>query len=545
MSSLVGISDTEERAAEVSSDQGGPSPESVRRLWHRSIRRTVLVPLVVLAPLVSLAPTADHRFNIYLNGGLYRDNPLWLFWDNFASVPHYLQLGNFRPIGRCLEALVDLTTFLLTDIFGLPANVSLRLVSFLAAVVLSLTVLVFTECFLTRSRLSEEPPSMFSAAIPFAMGMGLVAAGFTSTTVLFGGLYMLSSAVVFAVAALVLWATPTSRRAFAIGWIALLVLVGAALASVNELVYFALPVATLAVLLRERFVLERGWREVWSGAGVRIVGWMWLGFVPVFLVTRAIIWGHCHSGGCYEGSDIVLGTDAVVALPNRLLSWLAPLMWHASDQGGGHPLVRGLLPIAAVVIIGFLAWHAIRDLRELRSVDRRRAFALAAVAGALVVLGATLAALSGQVQAFATSGDWGTGWRDSAVTPFAGGLLIIALVGGIVASHRFRRRFLAGLIVVMAVAAVVSTLANQRFRDAVSGEPDLVIANRVALEMADFDRSPAGNTRRCDLRQQFFGLKDLGPLARDRFDKGVNAASMAEANVPFCVPPPRATTDGG
>ena len=69
------------------------------------------------------------------------------------------------------------------------------------------------------------------------------------------------------------------------------------------------------------------------------------------------------------------------------------------------------------------------------------------------------------------------------------------------------------MIVVLAVAAVVSTLANQRFRDAVSGEPDLVIANRVALEMADFDRSPAGNARRCDLRQQFFSLKNLGPLA--------------------------------
>ena len=173
---------------------------------------------------------------------------------------------------------------------------------------------------------------MFSAAIPFAVGMGLVAAGLTSTTVLFGGLYMLSSAVVFGLAALVLWATPTSSRRFGVGWTMLLVLVGAALASVNELVYFALPVTTLAIVLRERFVLERAWRQVWSGPGIRIAGWMWLGFVPVFLVTRAIIWSNCHSGGCYEGSDIVLGPDVLTALPNRLLSWLAPLMWHASSR---------------------------------------------------------------------------------------------------------------------------------------------------------------------------------------------------------------------
>jgi len=513
-------------------------PVSNRRLWRRSIIRALLVPIVVLAPIVSLAPTADHRFNIYLNGGLYRSNPLWIVWDNFASVPHYLDLGNFRPIGRCLEATLDLMSFLLTDLLGLPANVSLRIVSFAAASVLSVALLLFAETFLARGRVFAGRPSVFAAAIPFAVAMGLVAAGFTSTTVLFGALYMLSSALVLLMTAAVLWASPRSSKPIGVGWkMACLVLVGAALASFNEIGYFALPLATVAVALRGRYVLGERWSEVWVSRGTRIVAWMWLGFVPVFLVTRAIIWGKCHRGGCYEGSDIVLSSDIVVALPNRLVSWLPPLMWHAANSQGGHTVLFGLLPLVAAIVLGLLVWGAIQDLRSLAAVDRVRAFALAGLAAVLLVLGSVLAALSGQVQKIATAGDWGTGWRDSAVTPFAGGLLIIALVGGLVATNHRRRRIFAALVAVFALAAVISTTQNARFRDAVSGQQDLVISNQVALEIADFDTSAAGNQRRCTLRSEFFALNQLNATARDRFERGLNAASMQLAGVPFCSKP--------
>jgi len=532
MSSQVGCSDMDQKPAEGDEDRRRTSNP---RLWRRAIVRALLVPWIVLAPLVALAPTADHRFNLYLNGGLYRENPLWIVWDNFASVNHYLELGNFRPLGRCLEVALDLAAFLLTDLLGLPANVSLRLISFAVASVLSVAILLLAETFLARERVFANRPTVFSAAIPFAVGTGLVAAGFTSTAVLFGALYMMSATVVLGVTAAVLWAAPGSSKPIGVGWkMICLLLVGAALASFNEIGYFALPLATIAVLLRGRFVLGQRWSGVWSGAGMRIVGWMWLGFVPVFLVTRAIIWGHCHSGGCYEGSDIVLSSDLLIALPNRLLSWLPPLMWHAAGETGGHTVLVGLLPLVAAVMLGFLAWSAIRDLRVLAAVDRVRSFALAGLAASLLVLGAVLAALSGQVQKFSTAGDWGVGWRDSAVTPFAGGVLLIGVVAGLVATHRRRRRILAGLVVVLALAAVASTTTNDRFKNAVSGQPELVLANHVALEIADFDKSPAGNDRRCDLRRQFYILNQV-PLARQRFDGGLNAAAMQLAGVPFCT----------
>ena len=65
------------------------SRPQVGELWRRVLLRAVLVPLVVLAPLVALAPTADHRFNIYYFGGLYRDHPLRIVPDTLNSLPGY------------------------------------------------------------------------------------------------------------------------------------------------------------------------------------------------------------------------------------------------------------------------------------------------------------------------------------------------------------------------------------------------------------------------------------------------------------------------
>jgi len=92
-------------------------------VWRRAVLRAVLVPLVVLAPIVALAPTADHRFNIYWHGGLFRDHPLRIVPDTVDSLPGYLRAGNFRLFGRMLEKLLDLAAYVLADVFGIPANV--------------------------------------------------------------------------------------------------------------------------------------------------------------------------------------------------------------------------------------------------------------------------------------------------------------------------------------------------------------------------------------------------------------------------------------
>src|SRR6185436_6085046 len=104
-------------------------------LWRRALLRAALVPLVELAPIVALAPTADHKYNVYWHGGLFRDNPARIVPHTLESLPGYLRNGNFRPLGRMLEKLADLAAYTLGD-FGVPADIGLRVVSILAAMLL-------------------------------------------------------------------------------------------------------------------------------------------------------------------------------------------------------------------------------------------------------------------------------------------------------------------------------------------------------------------------------------------------------------------------
>ena len=222
---------------------------AVAARWWRS----VLVPLTVLAPLVALAPTADHRFNIYWHGGHVPRRPA-------ADRPAHpavaagttCGMGNFRPLGRMLEKSLDLVAYALTDLLGLPANVSFRLVSFLGAIVLTVVAVLLAESVVARGRLFRRPPSTLAATVPFAVGGGFVAAGSASPAVLFGGLYLLSAALVLGVAAR--GRAGSARSAGSAGgarsccwsraprWPAF-----------NEIAYLALPLATAAVLLRGRW----------------------------------------------------------------------------------------------------------------------------------------------------------------------------------------------------------------------------------------------------------------------------------------------------
>ena len=139
-------------------------------LWRRALLRAALVPLIVLTPLVALAPTADHRFNVYWHGALFRDDPLRIVPHTLDSLPGYLRAGNFRPLGRMLEKLLDLAAYTLCDVFGLPANVALRLVSFAAAALLCGAALLLAESVVARGALLRRPPSTLAAVVPFAAG---------------------------------------------------------------------------------------------------------------------------------------------------------------------------------------------------------------------------------------------------------------------------------------------------------------------------------------------------------------------------------------
>ncbi|BCJ42474.1 hypothetical protein GCM10010168_07840 [Actinoplanes ianthinogenes] len=517
-------------------------PRPWRTVWRGIALRCVLVPLVVLSPLVALQPSADHRFNVYANGARYLYRPWELAGEAIRSVPQYLALGNFRPLGRMVEWLLDAVTFALTDLFGLPANISLRLVSFAAAIVLTLATVVLAECVVSRGRPFAGPPSAAAAVLPFAVGGSFVAAGRTSTTVLFGGLYFVTAALVLLVAAAAARTAGRNRLGARLG--VATVLLGAALAAFNEMTCLAVPLATVVVLIRARLLGLSG-RETVRGAGARFAALLWAGFLPVAVPVRAIIAAQCADGSCYSGSDVA-PAGALGALPNRLTSWLPPMTWQRATEGPyGHTVTAALL--VALVVLLPLVRRFWRDLPHCDTPDRRQAGALAATGFATLLLTATMGALNLQVQRLAAAGWWGLGWRDSALAGAAGGLLTVALLTGLFArSHRTARTHrlgtLAGVLLLVIVAAV-ATSANRDYRASAAAEKPPFVHDRVAQEIVDFDRSAAGDARRCALRDQFRSAlprdRRTGyPPEMRRFDQAVDTATRRLAGRPFCTEAP-------
>ena len=500
----------------------------VGALWRRALTRAVLVPLPVLAPLVALAPSRDHRFNLYWHGGLFRDDPLRIVPHTVDSLPGYLRLGNFRLFGRMLEKALDTAAYALSEVLGLPVNVGLRLVSFLSALVLCVVAVLLAESVVARGRLFRRAPSTVVAAVPFAVAAGFVAAGGSSPIVLFGGLYLASAALVLGVTAALCRVDPEKPLRL---WLMPVLLVGgAALAAFNEIAYLALPLATIAVTARGWLVLGLRPGRLFTAAPARAVGLLWVGFLPVFLAVRVVIQRYCAAGNCYRGSDVRFGPETLEALPVRAIAWLPPLMWRAAAPRGSW--LGGLVLLVAVLVIGWLAWQAIRDLPRLSRVGRRAALALAATAGTSVLLGAGMGSLNADVQQLVASGRWGYGWRDSAVTTTAGALLLVGLI------HLVRNRWATGVlvatIVLFGAAATVSAAANKRQRDIAMTSPAARLADRLAVEMADFDPGSDGAARRCALRAAFVKLHADSPFSVRRFDESLEIASRRRAGVAFC-----------
>lgn len=514
--------DAPPRADHVATPADAPP---ARDLWRRALLRAMLAPLPVLAPLVALAPTRDHRFNVYWHGALYRDDPLSMIPETVRQGAEYVRLGNFRPLGRILEKSFDLAAYTLGDV-GVPINVSLRVMSFVAAVLLCVVAVLLVESVVGADRMFRRAPSTLAALVPFAVAAGFVAAGGSSPAVLFGGLYYTSAALVMAVPALLCRIRPDRRLR---AWhVALLLLGGATLACVNEVLYLALPLAVVAVAARLRLVLKLTWRQALTAAPARAVALLWAGFLPVFVTVRVIIYRYCSDGSCYKGSDVHLGPDVLTTLPVRAVGWLPPLLWRSASTAGGR--FSSLVLLAAFAMLALLAWHARRDLSRLTRPDRRATTAVVAVAGTLVLLGAAMGSLAVDVQTMVGRGHWGAGWRDTAVTTTAGAVLLVAAVH-LVAT---RRLALSGVILLLVVTATVSAGVNKRYRDAATRAEAGKLANRIAAEMADFDRTPAGAARRCALRAEFFAQNPDLEFSRKRFDESLTVAAEQRAGMPFC-----------
>jgi hypothetical protein len=84
-----------------------------------------------------------------------------------------------------------------------------------------------------------------------------------------------------------------------------------------------------------------------------------------------------------------------------------------------------------------------------------------------------------------------------------------------------------------------SAAANKDFRDSGAAGQYPYLHDRIAQEVADFDRTPAGDARRCALREAFRRTSianhhGVNTPELERFDVSLDRATRHLAGRPFC-----------
>jgi hypothetical protein len=512
---------------------------AVRRAWSRTAWRALAAPVLVLLPLLTVAPGSDNRFNVHRYGAEYAIRPWQLVTDQLASVPRYLtNHGNFRPFGRMLERSFDVLTFSLSSALGLPANIAMRLVHLAAAAVLGLVLLLTVEAMTSRRPLAAQPPSAAAQLLPLTFAALLVAAGGTSTIVVFTDLYFASMALVLGVALAAARHRWLTTDGLTPGSAAAALVVGAALAAFNEITALALPLTVVAVLARGHLTMELPWRTLVRRRAVLATGVGSIGFAAVFVPVRMMIASSCADGECYEASDVSIDPAFFPALGHRALTWVPPLAWRAAtaETEGHWYLTRNPVLMLLLAVLAVLGWRTAVALRRSRLPRRRELLALALLGACALGLGATLAALSSFVQGLVDTWPIGTGWRDVQIlVAGAAALLVAAVLAPLRASREtVPLRAAVGASVLVTVLAGGSMLSNHTFAELDARSPASALHNEIALALISPADRAGGEERRCDLLREFEELYPDDESWHDRLREAVDTSMQVRYGLPFC-----------
>ncbi len=257
-----------------------PAPAPARPAggaWRRLAVRCALIPAAVLLPLVTVAPSGDRQFAVYWHGATVRSNPWMLFTDG---------LRGSQPLGRLVEWSADVVAYVLVEILRLPAQIALRLVVTMAAVLFTGAVVIFAEAVTAPGRMFASPPARPLLLMPFAVAGCLIAAG--------SAVNLLSAAAMLAAAA---WLCRGTRRAVVV------IAAGLVCAVFDDVAAMAVPLVTVVLVMRQRF---------------RPVALLWAGFLPPFVALNA--------------------------------AWATPRLPHLPDVALPSTVVLGLAALAFIVL---------------------------------------------------------------------------------------------------------------------------------------------------------------------------------------------------
>jgi hypothetical protein len=313
------------------------------------------------------------------------------------------------------------------------------------------------------------------------------------------------------------------------------VLVGAALPIVNEVAYLTVPLAWAAVVLRGRLTLGRSWPELRHSAAARLLLAGSLAFAVVFVPLRVMLAIRCADGSCYDGSDVSLGWELLPTVGHRLLAWVPPVGWFPATRDAPSQWYLPSDPLTWLLLVVIVAFAVLllRGLPRLRQLTGQQALALAIIGAGILLLVATMVALSADVQGQVMDG-WaiGSGWRDTLMVGAGAAVLVAAvLLSPPVARRPVLRRGALGLLVLLVLG---TTLANQGQARGLAGRPDAALHTEIAVAVTNFLDDEVADARRCELFERFVDSIPDQTHNHRRLHEALNATTQARYGQDFC-----------
>ena len=207
------------------------------------------LPIVIIAALIPSAFYADERWKVYRDAVWYEGNLIAIVRDVFGEFESYIDFGNFRPFARIVDRFEHTLAFEVSMATGFPPHISHGFFRVLAVIALAVAAWWLVRT-LERGRDDDvEEPRPATVLFPVILAGSMIGLTTQSPIVLFPFLYLVSAAIV--IGASVFLIRPRNQTTDAIGALggAGYAVLGAALATFNEITYLAVPIGLLIVVM--------------------------------------------------------------------------------------------------------------------------------------------------------------------------------------------------------------------------------------------------------------------------------------------------------
>ncbi len=524
-------------------------------------RLAVAVPsMIVAVPLAGFAFQLDQRKAVYRSAADGLVNPLLAARHAADGIDEFLSRGNFRPLGRFLEAISDGFVFEAAEATGISPNV---VHGVLRIAVVGLLALVATQVLCAILRSARRTPSGHPVVVlyPLVLAMTLVAGDADGALIFYPFTIVGTSILVLAIALLVARDSAMTDRPVRRREALAMLLLGAIAVVTYDLAYIAAPLAAALIITRGAAAGMPA-REALHTAATRRLMFLAIGFAIAFVPVRIVVAQRCSEADCNAASDLYLSGNIIPQAVDRVATGMPPAGWsHVAELArrgdrygfGMADLAANALLMALVIVIALIAVATgrrasrLRPSTEERTTDWPRLAASLGLFGlALAVLPALLVSMSRYMHAM----DYAVGeaWRDTVLVQTGWSLMITAVLVVVTEAIRSaggRRIATWAVAAVLAAGCTATLLANQQLNE-IDQETSLsAINNQIATATIHFDRGGSGNANRCNLLEAFAGIRGRSNWEEEtrQFRAALDTLMLERHGEPFCAPVP--TTQQG